>query len=69
MVLAVHVPPHRVVRGVKVVPAEAMTLSEIKKAGNCSVKEGAESVLALRMDVIPKAPDSYFLPRDIIIKK
>ena len=55
--------------GVNVVPAEAKTLSDIKQAGNCFIKEGAESVLALRMDGIPKAPDNYFLPRDIIIRK
>ena len=48
------------------VAPDAKTLAEINNCGGLRLKDGAESIRAVRIDGIPKAPDSYYLPKDIV---
>ena len=48
-----------------VVPPESMTLTEINTSPEHRFRDGAETVFGIRVDGISKAPDNYYVPRDI----
>jgi hypothetical protein len=50
---------------VKVLPKEAKTLNEIKNSGDLRLRDEAQPIHGIRLDGIPKGPDTYYHPRDI----
>ena len=48
-----------------VLPENAKTLKEIHHSEGLRLRDGANSIYGIRVDGIPKAPDNYYLPRDI----
>ena len=51
-----------------VAPADAQTLYEINQSGNLKLKDEAQSIWGIRVDGIPRGPDSYYLQKDVIKK-
>ena len=60
--------PHSFVRAkalVKVLPKDAKTLQEINNSGNLRLRDEAQPIHGIRLDGIPRGPDTYYHPRDI----